>query len=140
MPKGYGVSHHDPGNVGEQMLGRGDEKRSTKTFIEDGPLAMYLGLVQGFPDAILNMGRRLHAMENKLPFESVTDELILSTYPEARELLVLHQRIIEHKSSQSGFMVDRYVMRGRSAEEMEETKTRKESSGELSNGGNKRWS
>lgn len=135
MPKGYTGSYDDPGSVGEQLLGRGDGKRSTKTFIEDGVLAMFLGMVQGLPKMMINMGKRLHAEEMGIDFKSIEDDDIFEEYPEARELLELHQRIIEHKGSQTGFLVHAYTERA-SDEEIDRREKKKQSSGEL---GESRW-
>jgi hypothetical protein len=138
MPKGYSVPYNEPGSIGEQLLGRGDDKRTTKTFIEDGSLAMFLGFVRSMPDAVLNTGRRLMAEETGKDFADVSTEDVLTTYPEAKELIEIHQQIVEHKGSQGGYLVDRYVQGRR--EEIDSKTDKKSSSGEPNLSVNKRWS
>lgn len=137
MPKGYAGVYHDRGSVGEQLLGEGSEKRNTKTFIEDGPLAMFLGLVRGLPDAIINTGRNLMAEEMHVAPDSISIDEIFRLHPEARELIDLHQQIIEHKGSQGGYLVDRYTQRA-NRDEIDSKEPKKESSGDHTQ--NKRWS
>lgn len=136
MPKGKPINRQDIGSLGEQLLGRGDDKRSTKTFIEDGSLAMSLGIFQGLPDMIMNIGRRLHAEETGMDWQDVTVEEIFEKYPEAKEIMVLHQRIVEHKGSQAGYLVDRFTSSER-RESMETKEDSKRSSGEVNSP--KKW-
>lgn len=146
MPEGYPVPFEDEGTIHEQLLGRGDARRTTKTFIEDGPLAMYLGFVRGFPQDIINTGRRMYAEEKRIlqaeeeckriwdidlnPIFQVTDaKEILEKFPEVRELIELHQQILEHKGSQSGFLVNSYVAKDKQ-ENADKKDEKKSSSGE----------
>lgn len=127
MPRGYDVPVEDWGSVGEQILGRGEQTRSTKTFIETGPLAMFLGMFEALPELIINTGRRFYAEEFGIPFKDVTLEIIFEEYPEARELLGIHDKIIRHKGSQKGYLVDRYTGWA-SDDEMKEQKKEKKTS------------
>lgn len=138
MPRGYPGTYREHGSIGEQLLGEGSEKRTTKTFIEDGPLAMFLGLVRGLPDAIINTGRHLMAEESGRQPNQITLEEVFNEHPEARELIDLHQQIIEHKGSQGGYLVDRYTQRA-SHDEIDAKDPKKESSGDTGPT-NKRWS
>lgn len=137
MPEGYPVAFEDEGSIHEQMLGRGDAKRTTKTFIEDGPLAMYLGFVRFMPKSIMNAGRRMYAQEHDVFFEEVTPEMLISKYPEVQEYLEIHQQIVEHKGSQGGFLVQSYVAKDKQ-ENSDKHEPKQESSGE-SKGKGKRW-
>lgn len=129
MPEGYPVPYDDKGSIQEQLLGRGDNERTTKTFIEDGPLAMYLGFVRGFPDDIINTGRRMHAEQTGRDFNDVSPEEILRLFPEVRTIIELHQQIVKHKGSQAGFLVNSWVGKDKSEQEAERKK-KEPSSGE----------
>lgn len=146
MPQGYDVPESDRGSIHEQLLGKGDDERTTKTFIEDGPLAMYLGFVRGFPDDIINTGRRMHAelvrrkqaeekgvspleIDMEEIFEQVSSDEILRMYPEVRTIIGLHQQIVKHKGSQAGFLVNSWVGKDKSEQEAEKKK-KEPSSGE----------
>lgn len=133
-PKGYDVPYDDYGSIGEQILGRGHDTRSTKTFIENGPLAMFLGMFEALPELIINTGRRFYADEFDVDINAVTLEMIFEAYPEARELLSIHGKIINHKGSQQGYLVDRFTGWA-SDEEMREQKKDKKTSLENDTGG-----
>ncbi len=134
MPEGYHVPDTDAGSIHEQLLGKGDQERTTKTFIEDGPLAMYLGFVRGFPDDIINTGRRMYADEKRVMiaerdnvrladvdleklFHETTVEEILQKFPEVKTIIELHQQIVKHKGSQAGFLVNSYVQKDKQEQE-----------------------
>lgn len=138
LPQGYNVPESDRGSIHEQLLGRGDDERTTKTFIEDGPLAMYLGFVRGFPDDIINTGRRMHAeaialknpgMDLEDVFAKTSTDEILRMYPEVRTIIELHQQIVKHKGSQAGFLVNSWVGKDKQEQEAEK-KSKEPSSGE----------
>lgn len=135
MPTGVPTPYEDRGSVPEQLMGRGDEKRNTKTFIEDGPLAMYLGFVRSMPTSIIGAGRRMYSQEFDVHFDDVSPQMILSKYPEARELIEIHQQIVEHKGSQGGFLVDAYVQKDKTANS-DDPQKQSASSGESTK---KRW-
>jgi hypothetical protein len=135
LPEGYEVPYEDWGSVGEQILGRGDQTRSTKTFIEDGNLAMFLGLFESLPEMLMNTGKRLYAEEEGIPFEEVTNEIIFEKFPEARELIRIHSTIISHKGSQKGYLIDRYTGWA-TDDEMKEKKKEQKASLETTGGGN----
>lgn len=128
MPQGYEVPFEDDGTPGEQLLGKGDKKRSTKTYFEDGAIAMYLGIVRGYTDQIMNAGRRMYAEEFNTTFDEASIEKLMEKFPEARELVAIHQNVVEHKGSQEGFLVDRYVNR-QTPEEMDRKTERRQGSG-----------
>lgn len=138
MPTTRRVTARDRGSFAEQLAGVGDEKRSTKTYIEDGTLAMFLGLVQGLPESWITMGRRIYAEENDVNIDQVTSEFILKKFPEARELLELHQRIIEHKGSVGGYLVDRIT--SGSVEDLHAVDEERPASAALGRSFSKRWS
>jgi hypothetical protein len=136
MPEGYFEDLMDEGSIGEQLLGKGEKSRTTKTFIEDGTLATLLGLMKGLQTSIVNTGKRLYAEEKGISLKDVSWEDLVEVHPEAQEALDIHQAIIEHKGSQQGFLVDRFVNRNRN-EELDEKKKKHESSGEIkTNDGN----
>lgn len=136
MPQGIPTSFEDRGSVSEQILGRGDEKRTTKTFIEDGPLAMFLGFVRSMPESIINCGRRMYSDEFDVIFAEITPMMIIEKYPEAKELIQIHQQIVEHKGSQGGFLVDSYVQKDKQQAGADSSDPKKASSGEATK---KRW-
>lgn len=103
-----------------EILGRGEESRPAKTFLQDASVAHVLSHIGGWSETLADLLRRKHASENHVAEEVETedgrtvvrhrpevlsDQELREEYPVIRWWESLHQEQVRHRASTEGFSV-----------------------------------
>lgn len=102
MPVGYRAGGIVTGTLGEQILSRGDTKRSTKTNIKSHELAVVLGMVRERAQFYYKFLAPIHEHETG---EELTYDEAKKLYPVIQEWEDVHQELVEHFVSVDGMSI-----------------------------------